>query len=276
MALKDLLLFLDGGKRDEAHVELTVALAQAHGAALTGLFVERRVAEDLLLDAPPSGVLMESLARERDVRRAEMKSLFEKLTRDKDVRCEFCVEAGDPAFWLGAYGCCSDLIVIGQPGEDDDLLGNGGVPGTVALTSGRPVLVIPRAGARTLNCERTIVAWNGSREAARAVNDAMPLLKGAAKVEVLTIGVETHPEVGTSAAEGMSRHLARHGVRAEPNALPRPEADPARVFMSHANRYGADMVVMGAYGHSRLREFVLGGMTRELLNHSPVPLFLSH
>lgn len=276
MALKDLLLYLDGGTPDEEHLKLGIGLARAHDAALTGLFVGRHVVDGLLFDAPPSGVLIETLEREREARRSEVSARFDEVTRNTGIRCELCMEDGDPVRWLGLHGRYADLIVAGQPAEEADLLGTGGIPGAVALSSGRPVLVIPRAGVRTLVADRIIVAWNGSREATRAISDAMPFLQEASRVEVLTIGGGGEPDTGESSVQKVARHLARHGVSAEANTLPQPEADTAEFFMAHANRYGADLVVMGAYGHSRLREFALGGMTRQLLNYASVPLLLSH
>jgi len=184
------------------------------------------------------------------------------------VRHESC--AGGP-------GSLALAIVAGQPAEEADLLGTGGIPGAVALSNGRPVLVIPPAGARSLVADRIIVAWNESREATRAIGDAMPFLQKASRVGLLTIGGDGgEPDTGESSVQKAARHLARHGVSAEANALPQSAAEAAEFFMARANRYGADLVVMGAYGRSRLQEFVLGGMTRQLLNYSPVPLFLSH
>ena len=276
MALKDLLLYLDGGTRDEAHLKLCVELASAHDAALTGLFVGRHMADGLLLDAPPSGVLIEALEQEREARRSGVKSRFDKITRHAGVRCQLSMEDGDPVRWIGLYGRCADLVIVGQSGEQDDLLGIGGIPGGVALSSNRPVLMIPRAGVRSLAADRVIVAWNNTREATRAINDALPILQKAGRVEVITIGANEDPNIGPSSLQMMSRHLWRHGIAAKTNALPQPAGDTPEVFLDHANRNGADLVVMGAYGRSRLQEFVLGGMTRQLLNYSPVPLFLSH
>jgi len=110
MALKDLLLHLDGGTRDEAHLKLCVELASAHDAALTGLFVGRHVADGLLLDAPPSGVLIEALEQEREARRSEVSARFDKVTRNAGIRCELCMEDGDPVRWLGLHGRYADLF----------------------------------------------------------------------------------------------------------------------------------------------------------------------
>lgn len=274
--MKDLLLHLDGTPRDEERLGLVLDLARAHDAALTGLFVGRHIADGLLLDAPPSGVLIETLEREREARRASVASRFDELTANEKIHCNLVMEDGDPVRWLGLHGRYADLIVVGQAGEEVDLLGTGGVPGAVALTSGRPVLMIPRAGTGSLVPDRIVVGWNESQEATRAIDDALPFLKRASRVEVLTIGADLDAETGPSSAQRMTHHLSRHAVAAEAHHLPQPETDAAEAFLAEANRYGANMVVMGAYGRSRLREFVLGGMTRYLLNYSSLPLLLSH
>lgn len=276
MPFKDLLVYLDDSRMDAKRLELSLDLARAHDANLTALYVGRFVTDGLMLDAPPTGVLVETLEEERQLRLSAARSVFDSVTGNSGLRCEFRAEDGDPVYWLGLHGRYADLIIVGQPGRDDDPFGGGGIAGAVALSSGRPVLMIPRAGAQSLLAERVIVAWNGSREATRAANDAMPLLTNAVGVEVLSLGAAPNGDNGELGADGMSRHLARHGVPAQANNLPLPNSDPADAFLSHANRFGAGMVVMGAYGHSRLREFVLGGMTRHLLNHSHIPLFLSH
>ena len=276
MPFKDLLLHLDGSAADAERLKLARDLASAHDATLTGLFVGRHVADGLLLDAPPSGVLIETLERERETRRAAVASRFNELVGSESIHCDLVMEDGDPVRWLGLHGRYADLIIAGQPGEEQDLLGTGGIPGAAALTSGRPVLMIPRAGTGNLAPDRIVVGWNGAQEAIRAIDDALPFLTRAGRVEVLTVGPDDNPETGASSAERMSRHLSRHGVAAEGNFLPQPESDTAEAFLAHAVRSGANMVVMGAYGRSRLREFVLGGMTRYMLTYSSLPLFLSH
>jgi nucleotide-binding universal stress UspA family protein len=137
--------------------------------------------------------------------------------------------------------------------------------------------VVPYAGTFKTIGQRVLVAWNAGREATRAVNDALPLLEGAAKVTVLAInphgGLRGHGEVPGA---DIALHLARHGVRAEASAIKSDDVEIGALLLSQAADLNADLIVMGAYGHSRLREVVLGGATREILRSMTVPVLLSH
>lgn len=144
----------------------------------------------------------------------------------------------------------------------------------VLMDSGRPLIVVPQR-RETFTDGRIIVAWDGSAKAARALNDALPFLRAAAQVELVSITGEkdlTHAVPGAEIAP----HLTRHGVKVNVLALPAMKGDVAETLRNHARLTRADMIVMGAYVHSRLREMVLGGTTQSLLRNTPVPLFLSY
>jgi nucleotide-binding universal stress UspA family protein len=145
------------------------------------------------------------------------------------------------------------------------------------MGAGRPVLIVPYVGTFKTLGQRVLVAWNASREATRAVNDALPLLERASSVRVLSVnprrGIAGH---GPIAGADMSLHLARHGVRVEAAAVNTDDVRVDDMLLSQAADAGADLIVMGAYGHSRLGEYVLGGATRHLLRQITVPVFMSH
>ncbi len=144
---------------------------------------------------------------------------------------------------------------------------------SVLFSSGRPVIAVP-PGSSVFAGRRIIVAWDGSAQAARAANDALPFLRAAEAVEIVSVGDEAEIHEGVPGAE-FAPHLARHGVTVSVNDLPRSEGI-ADTLRSQAGLFRADMIVMGAYRHSRTREFLVGGVTRSLLRQSPVPLFLAH
>ncbi len=145
----------------------------------------------------------------------------------------------------------------------------------VLFDSGRPVIIVPE-GHPGFRCRRAIVAWDGSGVAARAVADAMPLLRAADQVEIVSVVGEKDMARLVPGAE-LAPHLARHGVKVEVKSLPMGGAGGvAQVLRGHASLLHADLIVMGAYRHSRFQEMLLGGVTRSLLETSPVPLFLSH
>ncbi|MFC4171980.1 universal stress protein [Microvirga sp. GCM10011540] len=142
------------------------------------------------------------------------------------------------------------------------------------FSSGRPVIVVPR-GTDTFKAERIIVAWDGSAKAARALNDALPFLKHAQTVEIVCVSGEKDLSRAVPGAE-IAPHLIRHGVQVTVTELTAQNGDAAETLRNHAKLTRADMIVMGAFVHSRLRQMVLGGVTQSLLKEAPVPLFLSY
>jgi len=144
----------------------------------------------------------------------------------------------------------------------------------VLMDSGRPLIVVP-PGREAFAATRIVVAWDGSAKAARALNDAMPFLRAAEQVELVSVTGEKELENTVPGAE-IAPHLARHGVSAAVMNLPVVDGDVAETLRNHATLTRADMIVMGAFVHSRLRQMVLGGTTQSLLKQCPVPLFLSY
>ena len=166
------------------------------------------------------------------------------------------------------------MVVVGQPERGKVEPGTTNqLPANVVMGSGRPVIVVPYAGKFETAPSIALVAWSGTREASRAVHDAIPLLKRADKVSVLSINAKdgTHLPGADIAA-----HLARHGCKAEAARTVTSDVSVADVILSDAADIGADFIVMGAYGHSRLREWVLGGATRDVLGMMTMPVFLAH
>ena len=141
--------------------------------------------------------------------------------------------------------------------------------------AGRPVIFVPYIQKAPLKLDNVMVCWDGSRSAARAIADAMPLLERAGHVEVVIVGNESGKQDEIQGAD-MGRHLARHGLNVEVERITRGDIDVADVLLSHAANSGAEFIVMGGYGHSRLREFVLGGVTRGILHSMTVPVLMSH
>ncbi len=170
----------------------------------------------------------------------------------------------------------ADLTIIGQP-DHDDTVPSTPEPEDVVLASGTPVLIIPFIGASKGFGDQVMVAWNASREAARSVRDAMPLLEQSKSVDVVTCRPKSGPgEHGELPGADIALHLTRHGIEVDVQRLGGAEIDVGNALLSHAADRGSDLLVMGGYGHSRLREFVLGGATRTILRSMTVPVLMAH
>ena len=171
----------------------------------------------------------------------------------------------------------ADLVVVGQEDPDSDRPGAGAVVEQAVFTSGRPVLVVPFAGRFETVGRKVLIGWKASREAARAVNDALPVIAQAETATVLAVIPRSGLNgLGEEPGADIALHLARHGVKVEVQHTVEPETGDAEAILNVAADLSADLLVVGAYGHSRLREMALGGVTRTLLRHMRVPVLMSH
>jgi nucleotide-binding universal stress UspA family protein len=167
-----------------------------------------------------------------------------------------------------------DLAIVGQaePGGNaaEELIAE-----STLFESGRPMIVVPYIQKEPLKLDRVMVCWDGSRPAARAIADAMPILEKAGKVEVVIVTNERGKQDEIEGAD-MGQHLARHGLKVDVKRIAGGNIDVAATLLSHVADSGTDFIVMGGYGHSRLREFVLGGVTHSIMRAMTAPVLLSH
>lgn len=175
---------------------------------------------------------------------------------------------------FGAMARRFDLSVVAQ-GEPEKVAPEEIIIEGALFGSGRPMIVVPYIHKDGVQLNRVIVAWDGSRSAARAVADAMPLLGKAKAVEVVIVATE-RPKSDEIAGADIGHHLARHGLKVEVKRIVSTDTGVADTLLSHAADTAADLMVMGGYGHSRLREFVLGGATRGILSSMTLPVLMSH
>jgi nucleotide-binding universal stress UspA family protein len=167
-----------------------------------------------------------------------------------------------------------DLAIVGQGQPEmssmDQIIGE-----TTLFESGRPMIMVPCIQKGPFKIDNVMICWDGSRAAARAVADAIPILGKSARVEIVIITNEPGKQYDIEGAD-IGQHLARHGLKVNVHRLPGGGIDVADALLSYAADSGADFMVMGGYGHSRLREFVLGGVTRSIFQSMTVPVLLSH
>lgn len=279
MALKDLLVVVDDSPAAEARIDAAAQLAVRNDAHLTGLYVVGHVA----LPAYVETELPQSVrAAQRDLEQEHARTLharFDDHMRRHGLtdRSEWRALRGDPTEVTAVHGRYADLVVVGQvdPHRDRDV--PVALPQDLLFECGRPILVVPYAGTFTTIGERIVVGWNASREAARAVGDAMPLLSRANRVIVMAVNPRHGASgLGDEPGADIARHLSRHGCRVEAAHITTEQVDPGDTMLNTIAEESADLVVMGAYGRSRLRELVLGGMTRYMLQHMTVPVLMSH
>jgi len=166
----------------------------------------------------------------------------------------------------------ADLVVLSQP-DPDRLLAEFNTPEDVILACGRPVLMVPYQGDFDHVGERVLAAWNGTREATRALHDATPLMTTATAVTVLSVDPRTEAD---DSRKALIHHLGRHGLAASPEATERRDRGIAEIIKARAVELGCDLVIMGAYSHSRLWEMVLGGATQDMLNSMTLPVLIAH
>jgi nucleotide-binding universal stress UspA family protein len=204
-------------------------------------------------------------------------SRFEEAARRSGVSAEARViqvgfeKAGE---MFGRLARRFDLAVVAQA-EPDKLPARQPIIEAALFDSGRPILLVPYIQREGLRLDRVMVCWDGSRTAARAVGDAMSFLAKAKAVEIVLVASEAGKSNEIAGAD-IAHHLARHGLKVELKQIVVRDLDVGNTILSHAADTEADFIVMGGYGHSRLREFVLGGATRSILSAMTVPILMSH
>ncbi|HKT20352.1 MAG TPA: universal stress protein [Stellaceae bacterium] len=283
MPLKDLLVSIDASEAVRARIDFAIALARKHEARLTGLFVLDLVPtiEEMARGYGDQYEFLTSYAalRKRALEdAARLEAEFRERLRREDVAGEWRFLESLPAETAALHARYADLAIVGQVDpERPNAVNAARLPEEVLFGSGRPALIVPYAGRFAGDCGRILVGWTATREAARALNDALPLLERAKKVVVLTVNPQRGDEVepGIPAAD-IAHHLAQHGVTAEAATIVVDKISTGDALLNYASDFGADLIVMGAYGHSRTREFVLGGMTRQILRQMTVPVLMSH
>jgi nucleotide-binding universal stress UspA family protein len=282
MALKDLLVYVDATSRSAARMELAARLAIQHNAHLTGLNVIDIPSANYFYGAAMPFVptnpeeIVERIRTEAVEAAKPVEAAFRECLRRNGIEGEWRLVEGPPPVTVALHSRYADLTIVGQPNREEPQDADA-VLVTTVMTSGRAVLAVPFAGDFPSIGERVLVAWNASREAARALNDALPLLLNAKQVTVLAInpqrGVGVHGDVP---AADIALHLARHGLRAEAAHTVAKDIADGEALLSYAADIGADLIVAGAYGHSRARELVFGGVTRTLIAEMTAPVLFSH
>jgi nucleotide-binding universal stress UspA family protein len=272
---KDIVVnLMVAGSRDAA-ATYAISVAKTFDALLAGV----AFAYEPVLPAIVGGGIPESVIEEQreENEKAANSAVAQFEAAAKDVKHETRIVPASLAGAADTFGEIArvfDLAIIGQSERDrvgpEELIVEGALFG-----SGRPILVVPADYQGGMRLDRVLVCWNGGRNAARATANSIPFLRRANAVEIVTVGTEASAAAETSAAD-LSRHLGRHGIKAEVKRIEPGNRKVSAAILNYAAASGAGMLVMGGYGHSRLREFILGGTTRGVLAAMTVPTLMSH
>ena len=278
--LKDLIVPMTSTSGDGAALDAAIGLAKAHEAHVTVLEMSNPPTHP----AGPWGFgpdvgmdrVYAKLRAQGQRRVAKLQSQLDKQGVSSDVRMvESLTESPRMAAHLSH---CADLaIVAGTVGNAVESETTRAYFGSLLLESGRPVMVVPPRCKTPMPPKRVVMAWRPTAEAARALHDAMPLLIGADSVDILLVDTNpSEPPIDLAPGTDVAKHLARHGANATVVVRKSRGKAVSRVLLDHVEKTRADLLVVGGYGHSRFREWALGGVTRELLLSAPVPVLYSH
>lgn len=275
MGFKTILVHVDTGRSASARLKFSADLAARFAAHVTGLYVRRPFQAPAFTDAGPA---MDSLYRTYENAAKADEALatgaFTDLIGSTSLSSEWRVIDGLAEEVVAAHVRYADLAIIGQSEPDAPATTPPDLAETVVMAGERPVLIVPHIGAAKSPGKTVLLCWNGTREAARAATGALPFLKKADKVIILL--VDPSNDGGDQPGAAVAGWLARHGVKAIVQRDTAADSNIGGVILSRAADHDADLIVMGLYGHSRVREWVLGGASRTLLASMTVPLLVAH
>jgi nucleotide-binding universal stress UspA family protein len=277
MAIKNIIVHVDNTAACENRITTAIQLATRHKAELTSIYVtpiypmptyyEAQISLEILAEVDKSA--------KKNARQAQQK--YANMASEAGLVAKTITEEGNLISLLSEHARYTDLILLGQDDEDDPLSLGDALADHVVLESGTACLVVPSRPTKKQTGKRILVAWNASREAARAIKDALPVLQRAEHIEILSVDSDDL-EVAEKSSPGKDilAYLNQHGITAGDYIERDKDVGPGDAILARVAETDADMVVMGAYGHSRLREIILGGATRKILKQMTVPVFISH
>ena len=278
--LKRIALHIEKDQACPARTTTAVALAQRFQAELLGIYVAFMWPRETLDESViPSGVY-EVMLQQRAQEREKCHGEFDRcVAAAPGIAAQWRTPEGRPDEVLALHARCADLLVLSQANNTDtDSVVDPYLVETIVLTAGRPVLVVPYAGEYTSIGNRILFCWDHGREAARALADAAPFLEKAEEIFVLTLDAESEAmRARETVADDLQAWFRAQGYR-EPRMVKREtrEVGYGNAILNAASDHSCDLIVMGLYGHNRVREWVLGGASRDILESMTVPVLFSH
>ena len=274
MSIKTILVHVNSDDESHFQVKTAIELALKFEAHICGLYVIERLNLPTYAGAYiPAGVLQAHDQAEQE-RADKAKVDFNAMVGKAGCTSEWHSVQGYTDQQINSFARYSDLIVVGQAQEHNVLSNEISIEDHILIDSSRPILFVPYIGNSSSIGNRVLVAWDGSREAVRAVTDALPFLKNAEDVEVVC--VKKSETQNNDSLTNICKFLKNHNVNASGNVVVSKDISVADTLLSRAADHNIDLIVMGAYGHSRLREYIFGGVTQYMLKHMTVPILMSH
>lgn len=272
--MKDILVPLDTTDLCELRIDAAITLAEKFDSHITGLYAKRTI-DQVFYGEAYTEMVIAAMTEYREKETADVTKLFNDRLKLRYAKSDLKIEKFQEDRSFGTHANLADLIVTAQHDSTTQISNKNNQPEHLVMSSGRPVLVVPYIGFPKTMGDHVMVAWDKSREATRAVHDALPILKKAKSVSVFSV---TDRRTGEQEAVGadLAEHLARHDVNVETKPVVSENLSVADYMLSSASDLDIDMIVMGAYGHSRLREYTFGGTTRSILKSMTVPVFMAH
>jgi nucleotide-binding universal stress UspA family protein len=269
--IRSILVHVDAGVHVRPRLQLAAALGKSLGADVTALYAVTPVFVELAF-ATAMGALPQGLLEVDESRLAKARTLVSAVSAESGVPIEWRAAREAPEAATITHALCADLLVLGQRDRADHQTGVLPDFAPWVLTgSGKPAVLVPFIGARASAFSNVMVAWKATREAAHALSAAIPLLRSAHSINVVLDGDTTPTD-----RELLRAFLRRHGLQALEHTLASSPSTAGEAILSMAADLGADLIVMGCYGHSRTREFVLGGASRTVLESMTVPVLMAH
>ena len=276
MSIRNILVAYNGTETAARAVKLAAHMARRLDAHLTGLFAHALPYTYTQMEAYLTADAIMALDETHEKVERRVTEGFEALiaAEEQGLRSSFCCAQGMPNDVLSAYARTYDLTVVGQPdGGKKSSVYVDPDPDTIALQSGRPVLVAPRGFEQFEASRGAMVAWDGKRAASRALSDAMDLLEDEDKVTVLHVGNEDNVR---APGRDIMEHLSRHGLNVDLKNIPKGGLAISDIILNTCAESDVGLLVMGAYEHSRFSEMLLGGVTRDVLARTHIPVLMSH
>lgn len=278
MSIKKILVYVDNSPSCTNRIKTAIQLAKSFQAQLTGLYVNDWAQRIMMITPEIVPTVAETQHQLWQQQEAEAKKCFETVSDHEAFQTHWSSHEGDLINTICHYTHTADLVILSSISDNKKhFVQHADISHGVTLGAGCPVMLLPPEVSTPFACNHIMIAWDMSREAAWAVKAALPFLIKADRVEILTLTPLTLPFFEAhNHHEQLLAYLQQHGIQAESHLIDKQKLSVAEALVFHSTDRSIDLIVMGAYGHSRLREVILGGTSKDMLKNPPLSLLMCH